>query len=1251
MGRPERSLDPDAGPAQRLAHELRELRRSAGSPSYRTMAQGAGFSATSLSDAARGKRLPSLAVVQAYVRACGGDPGEWEPRWKEAEAAVAGMVREGDEDASPPYRGLARFEPDDRALFFGRHRLVEELRELVRANRFAVLFGASGSGKSSLLRAGLIPRLREAIAQQGQPAVLRILTPGPLPATTYGRLLTPTENGPESWVIVDQFEEVFTLCRDHAERDRFIDLLLAAGAPGSRVRVLIAVRADFYARCAELRGLAEAISAAGLLVGPMSAEELREAVIGPAQATGLLVERELTARIVEEVLDQPGGLPMLSHALLETWRRRRSRLLTLAAYEAAGGVRGAIAATAEEVYGQLSTAQVRTTRQLLLRLIEPGEGTADTRRPLARAELDAWADPSVELVLERLTRARLLTVYEDGAQLAHEALITSWPRLRHWIEEDRERLRHHRRLADAARIWLEHDRDPGALYRGTRLARAEELLAGPAWSSALTGVERAFFTAALDAREAERKAAARATRRGRIWITSLSAVLIVALVAGLVALQQRGDNQRRRTEDTARRVAQVADALRATDPHTAMLLGAAAWRIAPLPETRSALLGSLAQPETDTFTDPDPSDTTGRYLVDAGRTLLSADDRTRTWTTWDVTTHRRTGSGRLPEGQVIDADPHARLLALATADGIRLWDRTAGKWTGGSGPLPLLTTDLFIGLSGNSYLVGSTEDDRVLLRSATNGRVLFETRTASLANVAPSDNDRMVAVCPSGGSPQVRDLSTGRALSGAWESATGVCDDSSTLVFAPGKGNSHRFAAVSDNGVRVWDTRSGRQVADIVDPDVQHAVFTEDGTFLATADGDEIRVWRLSAPQAPMFRHPLNNQDLSGGTLAWASDRPVLRYLESGTVHTLDVAAAVTTAWRTRTTAAVLLSPDGRTLATAELTSGGYRVQLRDTRDGHLLRTLPSPPLPTTRDPGRRAPVVGRDTRPLLAFSPEGTAFAYGITVLGRRTAPERFTIWDLTHDRERTVLDLATPEAATAVLLLALGPGGRTLYATHEVTGELRDEAWDVAHHRRTAVFPEPVGRHLTVRPDGRLLVGDDLIARLPSGPATRHSLAQGGAISALAFGPDGSRLAVGDHTGRVTLWDGAGRDRTGILRNVFSSPIGDTPEAVTALALSPDGTTLAVGGDAGSLQLWDVATQQPLGGMLPTSGEAVRSLAFSSDATTLYSSSDHVPVQRYTIAPSHAVARACARADGDLTRTEWRTYIPDTPYRRVCD
>ena len=1240
MGRPELPVDPAAGPVQRLAHDLRELRRSAGGVSYRAMAKKAGFSVTTLAKAASGERLPSLAVLQAYVQACGEDPAAWEARWAEAEA-LAGEERQEDADAAPPYRGLARFEPDDRELFFGRDRLIDELSELGSGSPFAVVFGASGSGKSSLLRAGLIPLLRERIAEQGRRAVLRILTPGARPATTYGHLLTPEADEPESWVVVDQFEEVFTLCRERAERDRFLDLLLAARDPGSRLRVLIAVRSDFYARCAEHPRLAEALHTSGLLVGPMTADELREAVVGPAQAAGLIVERTLTARIVEDVLDEPGGLPMLSHALLETWRRRKGRMLTLGAYEAAGGVRGAIAASAEEAYGELSPAQAHAARHLLLRMVEPGQGNADTRRPLGWEEMAGWEDPEVRAVAGRLTRARLLTSDDDGVQLAHEALITCWPRLREWIDADRERLRHHRQLTDAARTWLEHDRDPGTLYRGTRLARAEELFAGEDRGyDGLTSEETAFLVTGAEQRAAEGRAATRARRRSRTLTASLCAVLVVALVVGLTALRLHQDSEKQTTDTAARRVAAVADALRTTDPRTAMLLGVAAWRTSELPESRRALLGALAQPALDNFTDPAPGDTPARFLDDSGRTLLSTTDNTG-WRRWDVSSHRRIASGPVPHGAVLGAGPGGRVLVIsATARTQRLWDTRTRRWIGG--PLSLGDTVHF-GASGRNYLLTSMFDDRAGLYSLTDGHLVFRTSSAGRGELAAAaaDDDRLLAVCPRGRSPQVWDTSARRVRSGAWTSARGVCGDGTVLRLTGG-----RLVALNGGRARVWDTTSGRELADVVHPGALSAVVSADGSFLATGGGQEIRVWRLSKRGAPVFRHSLDNESLSG--LAWDPSRPLLRYLEGGTVHTLDLTTTLTRAWRKSPLAGVQLSPDGRTLATAERIGDRYVFQLRNTRDGRLLRTLPTPSLPVSRDGIPQVPAAVTD--PLLSFSPDGGTFAYGVSYPWD-AVNQRLTVWDVAAGHAKTTVDLATA-STTSTEAIALGPGGRTLLTARSTEDGYFNETWDITRRRRTALLPGPGGNHLAVSRDGRLLVTDNRVAR--SGRSHVQDLVQHDDIGAIAFAPDGSGLAAGDWTGRVALWDSGLRHRAGILRNVFlapADPANGSAEGITALAFSPDGTTLAVGGDAGTVQLWDIATQQPLDPPLPTPGESVDTLAFSPDSTTLYAGGKHVPLQRYVVDPDRAVSLVCARAGNtELTRAQWRTYVPDRPYRRIC-
>lgn len=409
MGRGERQLDPAAGPVQSFAFELRKLRREAGGLTYRVMAQRAGYSVATLSRAAAGENLPSLEVTLAYVQACGADASEWEQRWRAVAQEAVGTPEPGD-DAQAPYRGLARFEPADAKMFFGRGDLAAQLAERVHAHRLVAVVGASGSGKSSLLRAGLIPLLQSEADTTRQPAAIRILTPGPRPMSAITAVMRASDERGDTVVVVDQFEELFTLCAVPAERQACLDLLLTATDPENKVRVVIAVRADFFGYCADHHAWAAALRDATLLVGSMSPAELRQAIVRPAAATGLIVERDLTAQIIKDVTEKPGGLPLMSHALLETWRRRKGRTLTLTAYEATGGVAGALAQTAEQLYTRLSPHEARSARQIFLRLITPGQGAQDTCRPVPPEELVADnADDSAATgeVLERLVKARL----------------------------------------------------------------------------------------------------------------------------------------------------------------------------------------------------------------------------------------------------------------------------------------------------------------------------------------------------------------------------------------------------------------------------------------------------------------------------------------------------------------------------------------------------------------------------------------------------------------------------------------------------------------------------------------------------------------------------------------------------------------------------------------------------------------------------------------------------------------------------
>ena len=356
-------------------------------------------------------------------------------------------------------------------------------------------------------------------------------------------------------LAVDQFEEAFTACRDEAERAAFFEALVAAADdPDQRVVVVLAIRADFYGRCAEYPGLSARISANNVLVGPMTREELRRAIELPARRAGLRVEPQLVSALVDDVADEPGGLPLLSTALLELWQERSGRTLRHASYEASGGVSGAVARLAERAYERLSEPQRERARTILLRLAD-AEEAAPVRRRVPISELEVERDEEAAAALAVLTESRLVTVDEGTVEVAHEALLREWPRLRGWLEEDAEGRRLHQHLIHAAGEWQASGRDPAELYRGARLASALDWAAEH--DPELNELERDFLEESRAASEREAERQRRTNRRLRTLLAGVGVLLAAAVVAGVIALSER---------QGARNAATAADAQRLGGP-------------------------------------------------------------------------------------------------------------------------------------------------------------------------------------------------------------------------------------------------------------------------------------------------------------------------------------------------------------------------------------------------------------------------------------------------------------------------------------------------------------------------------------------------------------------------------------------------------------------------------------------------------------------------------------------------------------
>lgn len=564
--------------------------------------------------------------------------------------------------STSPYKGLLSYGSDDAELFFGRDDEVASILGRLRAGHFLAVTGPSGCGKSSLVRAGMLPSLAEGALAGSTEWRTAVFTPGSRPmlelaaalaiptGERVGDVLAQLELGLDSaslmlertWssgadakllVVIDQFEEIFTLCADDGERRRFIDLILhGAARSAGRMMVVVVVRADFFAQCTTNVGLAAAFETSTFIVGRMGEADVRSVIESPARTVGLSVDPDLTEAMLGDVASEPGALPLLSHALFETWKRREGHRLTLAGYRDSGRVSGAIAATAEAVYiTRLNLGTQRLARELFLRLTELGEGTEDTRRRVSRQELGTLTDSPADMtmLLDELTSARLVTVAEETVEVAHEALIREWPRLRQWLDEDRAALRSLRHLTQAATDWELGGRDDADLYGAPRIAA----VAAVAERARLTSVERDFLDSSNSLIERSARRERTTNRRLRRLLAAALVTTALLVVASGAAFRQRGVAESRASE--ARESAADADferllsqsqALRPTDRSTALLLALEAERARSSPASRSALLAALQGDPSFLGYFPVGAVPSGSAVLDDGTLLVGTAD-------------------------------------------------------------------------------------------------------------------------------------------------------------------------------------------------------------------------------------------------------------------------------------------------------------------------------------------------------------------------------------------------------------------------------------------------------------------------------------------------------------------------------------------------------------------------------------------------------------------------------------------------
>jgi WD40 repeat protein/class 3 adenylate cyclase len=1148
--------------------------------------------------------------------------------------------------AECPYRGLLEFEADDAEFFFGRDAVVDDVLARLAADDFVAVVGASGSGKSSLVRAGVM-----AAAGRGDLAGVSstaLLTPGPDPPKA---LEAADPDGRAGLLVVDQLEEAFTLCSDESRRARFFDALLRR-----RGKTLVSMRADFYGHCAAYEELAGQVSTNNVLLGPMTSNEMQRAIEEPAKAKGLTCEPGLVELILRDAAGGPGALPLLSHALMETWARRDGRTMTLAGYRDAGGVHGAIARTAEELFEGAAEDEQRLLRRTFLRLTEPGEGTEDTRRrvPLRELEAGAESESAVDSLLDRLVQARLVTVDEGSVQFAHEALIREWPRLHGWLEEDREGLLLHRHLTRSTQAWEAMGRDPGELYRGPRLVAALDWADG---STDLTKDERAFLEASAAAQERELLDARRRTRRLRILLVGVVALLALAVVAGAVALVQRSHARHTATVAQAGRLAAQSREAVTKNPDRALLLALEAGRLDDSVDSRSALLAALEQ-----------SSRARAWLqgfdASVSATAFSPDGRILATTTqdgatlWDTRTWKPVGSP-LRSGQGgwegVDFSPDGRMLAIAGQRGrVELWNVSTRKEVRElSVPAAVALAGVHFSPDGSVIAAGEQETNHVTLWDPRTGHLIGRPiaveppGTGGAQWVSFSPDSRRIAAPGADGTVGIWQVATGRrigrpirigrdAVGEAIFAAGGrmliAGDDAGSVSFVDvGTGRPIRrplsvgdkpvdalalspdgrlvSAATYQGPVYVWDTKSGTQYGPPLTADTSpgnDVAFSPDGRTLVSAHLRSAVVWNMDGEQA--IGKPIGGvNDLTTDVSFSPDGKRLVAGRFDGNTIVYDVA-----------TGRRLLRIGGDSIVTAVASDPGGKLIAVATIDGHVRFFDP-------KSGAAIGPGLDEGNLPVwqLAFSPDGRLLAGAVDQNGagqglytqRRQGKVQF--WDV--GSRRRIGRPITPGAGS-VLSLAFTPDG-TLIATGSFRGRL--DLWDVATRSRH-------GKPMRAADDG---------------------------FESVAFDPSGRLVAAGGASPLVRVW------RVTNQRPAFAPLTGRTVQT-TGTSFDPAGSFLATTSVLGGTSLWDPATGLRYGDDLlgsPRPPSLTSSIdfppflglrnSFSPDGKLLAAAGGPTLAMLWNVDPAAWRRRACAIVGRNLTRLEWKLYLPPgTSYRTTC-
>jgi WD40 repeat protein len=1111
-----------------------------------------------------------------------------------------------------PYLGLDSFREDDAAKFYGRARLVADLVDRLASQRLIAVVGPSGSGKSSLVRAGLIPALKAGALPGSQDwNYLPPIVPGSDPLASLARALRTEDQASSSddasailgsplVLVVDQFEELWTLCDDAGTRQAFVAKLLElAEASDAEHQVILTMRSDFEAFVARAPELQALFEVGRIQVTPLSAAELREAIEQPAELAGLHFEAGVVALLLQDILGEPAGLPLLQFTLLKLWERRERNRVTHTAYLRAGGGRLALARSADEFYAGLIPEEQVTARRILLRMVRPGEGLELTSSRVRRADLfRGGEDPGrVERVLVKLIAVRLVrlaageTLGDDQVEVAHEALVRNWPALVDWLEEEKAELATRRRLEGRAAEWTRLGRGTGGLLDEVQLHEAERWLSssGAAYLGydpvlpALVEASRAAIEVEQQGKEAARQrelelARALAATQSRIAMRlrratiALLALLVVALAAAGLAIFQQNEAQIQKNEaqiqsDLARTAEAQAQAQRSiaqmaqSETQTLAYAGEVLFELGHRPE-RALLLALASRSAGNIPSQPIVSRAFYYAFGDSliRRLLIGHTTGVRT-VAWNASGHQLLTGG---EDQIV-----------------RLWDAetgaTIGKLEGHTGSIRAIAWS-----PDGQYALTAGADKTACLWNIATGQMIHTLKghTDTVSSVAWRPDGRQVLTGSYDGTVRLWDVATGRELSVLLGQVSFV----RSVTWSP---DGQRILVGGDGRIaRILDAATGRELHVLQGHTniVSSVAWSPDGRSVLTASGDGM-TWIWDATTGVVVRKLQGHQGWIWSAV-WSPDgRQVLTGSFDGTARIWDVATGTlirTLRGHSAKIWAVAWSPMGGHLATA---GDDMTIRIWDATTGviiHHIQEAAERVLCMALSPDRRLFLTGSDDnvariwdvatgqllQTLQGHTASVSAVAWGLDERYVVTGSEDTTvrIWDATTGR---LLQTFQGHAAKINSLQWSRDGRRILTGSDDGTAVI----WDIA----TGTEIEQLKGHMggvsaAVWSSDEKLIGtasNDTTVRIWDAATAEvvHTLQGHGAkVWSVAWGPNDRQVLTGSDDSTSRIWD--------VLTGKEVRRLEGHTGGVLPVAWGPDGRQVLTGSDDGTVRIWDVAT-----------------------------------------------------------------------------